>query len=106
MERETMTPSEPHVTVLPENNVSEQLKALSGTLKFPDITHELIADISNVILQLRALDNLMYDFFAKYREEFSLLGNESIRVHDNFQTNIRSVSKLYFTALFESNIEY
>ena len=106
MERKTTTPARPHVTALPDNDVSEQLKALSGTLKFPDVAHDLVADVSNVILQLRALDNLMYDFFNKYEETFSLLINESDRVHDSFWKTIRSVSRLYYQALFDSDIEY
>lgn len=94
------------VTVLPENKVSEQLKTLSGTLKFPDITHEAIADISNVVLQLRALDNLMYDFFAKYGGEFNLLSNEEDSVHCNLEDAVSSVTNLYHWLLFESDIEY
>ena len=106
MGRKTTTPARPHVTALPDNDVSEQLKAMSGTLKFPDVAHDLVADVSNVILQLRALDNLMYDFFNKYEETFSLLINEADRVHDSFWKTIRSVSRLYYQALFESDIEY
>lgn len=44
MERKTTTPARPHVTALPDNDVSEQLKAMSGTLKFPDVAHDLVAD--------------------------------------------------------------